>query len=112
MTMGFQRLSEAQRTLISIENSSFKSASIAADTATDLIAANLSRKGITIVNNSPVHRLYVALGTKEDNAASPTNYYRVLPPDSQYPLEFCIKGAMNGIFSAGGSGDVHIIEEL
>lgn len=74
-------------------------------TSTTLLAANTSRKGAIIFNNS-ASILYVKLGA----TASATSFTVKLVQDGFYEVPFGYTGVIDGIWSADSSGAALITE--
>jgi hypothetical protein len=81
-------------------------ASVAAATSnTQLLAANATRKGATIFNDSSAD-LYLGLGT---TAASTSNFTIKLPAGGYYEVPFSFSGEIRGIWSSA-TGNARISE--
>lgn len=87
-------------------SSTATTSSIAASiSSVTLLAANVSRRGATIFNDSN-RILYVRLGS----TASTTNYTVQLGTDAYYEVPYGYTGEINGIWVAGSSGNARITE--
>lgn len=82
--------------------------SIVADaaTSTTILAANASRKGASVYNDS-TEALYLLVGA---GTASPTVFTALVSPGGYYEVPFGYTGILVGIWAANASGSARVME--